>query len=349
MTPLQISIAALIILLLLMNIILNLKQKSGHQSQSFDDFTDRMDARLRESIDSQNLFREQFTNTQRAYETKSLETMLQNFQNSQKVITDMSTRLGKIDEAQRNIDGLSKNILSLQDILTDKKTRGIFGEIQLNQILSAVFGDRNDDLYQLQYSVGTRRVDAALFLPQPLGTLPIDSKFPLENYQRMHDHNLSPSESLQAEKAFIQDCKVHIDAIATKYIIPDLNIHQAMMFIPAEAIFASITAKYPEIINYGQSKNVWLVSPTTMMSTLSMIQMILKEIQQNQHMAVIKEHLEALANDFRLYEDRWNRLSKNIEQVNKCVKDITITTDKISKRFDTIHNVDIEAMDSQEF
>lgn len=276
-----------------------------------------------------------------AINNKVSDSLEKGFKNSHETFTDVIKRLTMIDETQKKIDALSTDIISLQDVLTDKKTRGIFGEVQLNQILSSIFGPVEGTVYQLQYPILSGRVDAALFLPQPLGIVPIDSKFPLENYRRMIE---SPSSSLEyqtASKGFIADCKTHIQAIADKYIQEPLNIHQAMMFIPAEAIFANINAYHPEIIDFAQTRNVWIVSPTTLMSTLTTIQVILKDMQQQKHAAEIKHHLARLAIEFDRYEKRWEKLSRSIKTVSKDVDDITTTSNKIIRRFDDINNVNI--------
>ena len=195
-----------------------------------------------------------------------------NFEKTNKTFTSVLERLSKIDEAQKKIDGLSNDIVSLQGILTDKKTRGIFGEVNLHQILSSVFGE-NNKVYKMQYPLenGTI-VDCMLFTPEPLGMIGIDSKFPLENYRQMVDKNNSKEMRSQAEKLFKADMKKHIDAISSKYIIPGVTTDQAILFLPAEAIFAEVNAYHSDIIEYAYKKRVWITSPTTLISTLTTIQ-----------------------------------------------------------------------------
>ena len=177
----------------------------------------------------------------------------QNFEKTNKTFANVLERLSKIDEAQKKIDSLSNDIVSLQGILTDKKSRGIFGEVNLNHILSSVFGDKNDSIYKLQYSFDNGTIaDAVLFAPEPLGVVAIDSKFPLENYRIMVDKKFSASDRQNAEKLFKTDVKKHIDAISNKYIIPSVTSNQAIMFLPAEAIFAELNAYHSDIIEYGK-------------------------------------------------------------------------------------------------
>ncbi len=267
-----------------------------------------------------------------------------NFEKTNKTFTNVLERLSKIDEAQKKIDGLSTDIISLQSILTDKKTRGIFGETNLNIILSSVFGEKNDAIYRLQYSLPNGTIsDAILFAPEPLGTIAIDSKFPLEHYERMTDRNLSKTERELAEKMFKADVKKHIDAISSKYIIDGVTSSQAIMFLPAEAIFAEINAYHPEILNYAYAKRVWITSPTTLMSTLTIISMIIKNMERDKYAKVIHNELNKLGIEFGRYKERWDHLSKSLETVSKDVQSIHTTTDKITKRFIEINNVDIKS------
>ena len=170
-------------------------------------------------------------------------------------------RLRKIDEAQKKIDGLSNDIVSLQGILTDKKTRGIFGEVNLKHILSSVFGENNKKVYSLQYTLPNGTIaDSILFAPEPLGTIAIDSKFPLEHYRMMVDKSLPVDVRNNYEKQFKMDVKKHIDAIHDKYIIPGITSNQAIMFLPAEAIFAEINAYHSDIIEYSYGKRLSVIS-----------------------------------------------------------------------------------------
>ena len=173
----------------------------------------------------------------------------QNFEKTNKTFMNVIERLSKIDEAQRKIETLSTDIVSLQSILTDKKTRGIYGEVNLKHVMSNVFGERNDSIYRLQYTLPNGYIaDCVLFAPEPLGTICIDSKFPLEHYELMVDKRLTPDMRQGYEKMFKQDMKKHIDAISNKYIINGVTTNQAILFLPAEAIFAEVNAYHSDII-----------------------------------------------------------------------------------------------------
>ena len=271
----------------------------------------------------------------------------QNFEKTNKTFQNVIERLSRIDEAQKKIDNLSGDIISLQSILTDKKTRGIYGEVNLKHILVSVFGERNDNIYRLQYTFSTGVIaDSVLFAPEPLGTICIDSKFPLEHYQAMVDKRLTSEMRDKYEKMFRMDMKKHIDAIANKYIIPGETSNQAILFLPAEAIFAEINAYHTDIINYAYRKHVWITSPTTLVSTLTVIEMIIKNIERDKYTRVIHEELNKLGLEFSRYKERWDKLARSIQTVNKDVENVYITTDKITKKFESINRVDVNKLDN---
>ena len=268
------------------------------------------------------------------------------FEKTNKTFTEVMNRLTRIDEAQKKIDGLSNEIVSLESILTDKKSRGIFGEVNLYHILASIFGEKNDKIYRTQYTLSNTTIaDAIVFGPEPLGTICIDSKFPLENYRRLVEKGLSNTERESRSKAFEADVKKHIDAIATKYIISGETTDQAIMFLPAEAIFAEINAYHTNIIKYAASKKVWITSPTTLMSLLTIIQTVLKGLERDKYTSIIHDELNKLGVEFGRYKDRWDKLSRTLQTVNNDVENLHITTEKITKRFDSISNVNIDSED----
>ena len=268
-----------------------------------------------------------------------------NFEKTNKTFASILERISKIDEAQKKIDSLSSDIIGLQSVLTDKKTRGIFGETNLNFILNSVFGV-NDKIYQIQVTLSNGYIaDAMLYAPEPLGTIAIDSKFPLEHYNQMTDTKLSKLERDVATKAFKADVKKHIDAIKSKYIIEGETAKEAIMFLPAEAIFAEINAYHSDLIEYSYKAKVWITSPTTLMSTLTVIGMVIKNMERDKYAKIIHEELNKLGVEFDRYKERWDKLSRSINTVSKDVEDIHTTTEKITKRFESINNVNIEIED----
>ena len=272
----------------------------------------------------------------------------QNFEKTNKTFMSVIERLSKIDEAQKKIENLSTDIVSLQSILTDKRTRGIYGEVNLKHILTSVFGEKNDKIFRLQYTFSTGVIaDSVLFAPEPLGTICIDSKFPLEHYQMMVDRKISQEMRNNYEKMFRMDMKKHIDAISSKYIIPGETTDQAILFLPAEAIFAELNAYHSDIINYAYKKRVWITSPTTLISTLTVIEMIIKNLERDKYSSIVHEELNKLGLEFARYRERWNKLAKSIQTVNKDVESVSITTEKISKKFESINKVEMVDMDDK--
>ena len=277
--------------------------------------------------------------------SKVTEKLDQSLEKTNRTFANVLERLSKIDEAQKKIDGLGEDIISLQSILTDKKTRGIFGEVNLNFILENAFGGTGSGIYSLQHKMSNGFiVDAILFAPAPLGTIAIDSKFPLENYERMTNKNISLEERAMYEKQFKIDFKKHIDAISSKYIIPGETAGEAILFLPAEAIFAEVNAYHRDILDYAYSKKVWITSPTTIMSMLTIISMVLKNMERDKYAQVIHEELSKLSLEFSRYKERWDKLARSIKTVSNSVEELNTTSDKITKRFDSINKVEVDKL-----
>ncbi|MFP4457035.1 MAG: DNA recombination protein RmuC [Clostridia bacterium] len=271
------------------------------------------------------------------------ERLMEGFKQTNETFSNILARLSKIDEAQKNIESLSSDIISLQDVLTDKKTRGTFGEVQLSQLLAAVFGDKNDGVYELQHKMPNNKIsDAVIKTPEPLGLIAIDSKFPLENYRRMIDRELHEHQRAQASRDFKMNVKRHIDHIAERYIVPDYTSNQAIMFIPAEAVFAEIYAYHEDLVKYSQEKRVWIVSPTTLMSVLTTIQVVLQNMEREKFASIIHDELKKLGEEFKRYRRRWNKLRTHIDRVSDDVRNVHITTEKISSKFEQISNAEVE-------
>ena len=316
-------------------------------NKEINDFKNELNRGLNEDFDKLNNKIETRLNL---INDKVNERLDQNFEKTNKTFTNVLERLSKIDEAQKKIDGLSNDIVSLQSILNDKKSRGIFGEVNLKHILVSVFGEKNDKIYSLQYTLPNGTIaDSVLFAPAPLGTIAIDSKFPLESYRMMVDKKLPQEIRERYEKQFKSDVKKHIDAISNKYIIEGVTSDQAIMFLPAEAIFAEINAYHQDIIEYAYRKKVWITSPTTLISTLTVIQMIIKNIERDKYTSVIHEELNKLGVEFSRYKERWDKLAKSIQTVNKDVESVYITTEKISKKFDVISGVEIDKINNEDY
>lgn len=274
--------------------------------------------------------------------------LLEGFKQTNETFQNIAERITKIDEAQKNIQLLSSNIVDLQGVLTDKKTRGIFGEVQLKQLLVNTFGDKQQ-LYKMQHTYSNgKTVDAVVFAPDPIGALSIDSKFPLENYNRMVDTSLADSQREAARKQFKIDVKNHINAISEKYIIVGETADQAIMFLPAEAVFAEINAYHYELVEYAQTKKVAMTSPTTLLSILTIVEAIVLEAERNKHSKEMQLQISKLAVEFDRFKTRWSKLNRDIDAVANDVKLINTTSDKITKSFDSIASVQLPQRDEDE-
>ena len=270
---------------------------------------------------------------------KVSERLDEGFKKTNQTFIDVMARLATIDEAQKKIDGLTTNVVSLQELLGDKRSRGAFGEVQLEALVRNVL-PVNSFAMQYTFENGTR-ADCALFLPDPTGTVAVDSKFPLENYHRMFDNKLSEAEQLLAEKQFKLDVKKHVDDIANKYIISNVTSDGAVMFIPAEAVFAELHAYHADVIEYAMNKRVWVVSPTTLMAVLNTARAVLKDVETRKQVHVIKEELGKLSKDFGRFDQRMKKLADNIRQAHENAQEVHISSQKISNRFAQIERVEL--------
>jgi DNA recombination protein RmuC len=270
---------------------------------------------------------------------KVSERLEEGFKKTNETFANVMARLATIDEAQKKIDGLTVNMVSLQDLLGDKKSRGAYGEVQLEGLVRNALPP---DSFKMQHTFSNdTRVDCALFLPEPTGTVAVDSKFPLENYHKMFDSALPEAAQKLAEKQFKLDIKKHVDDIASKYIIPNVTSDGAVMFIPAEAVFAEIHAYHPEIIDYAMNKRVWLVSPTTLMAVLNTARAVLKDVEMRKQVHIIKDELGKLSKDFERFDGRMKKLADNIRQAHENAQEVHISSQKITNRFKQIERVEL--------
>jgi DNA recombination protein RmuC len=262
------------------------------------------------------------------------------FEKTNETFGDVIKRLAFIDAAQKKITELSTNVVSLQELLNDKRSRGTFGEVQLSALIQNMIPEQHFS-FQHQLS-NNRRVDCMLFLPEPTGNIAVDSKFPLENYRLMIDSSRSEAEHTQAERQFKIDIRKHIQDIAEKYIVPGETADGAVMFIPAEAVFAEIHAHHSDLVEFAQNANVWLVSPTTMMAILTTARAVLKDAATRKQVHEIQKHLRFLGEDFERFQIRMDNLAKRIAQANADVEQVHISSRKISQRFGQIEKADLD-------
>ncbi len=262
------------------------------------------------------------------------------FEKTTATFSDVIKRLALIDEAQKKITELSSNVVSLQEILADKRSRGAFGEVQLNSLIQNILPESS---FSFQHTLSTgARVDCLLLLPKPTGNVAVDAKFPLESFRKMTNIELANSDRQQATRQFKIDIKKHIQDIASKYIIQNETSDGAMMFIPAEAVFAEIQAHHPDLVELAHRSHVWMVSPTTLWAILNTARAVLKDAATREQVELIQEHLGLLAEDFDRFKKRMDGLARHIEQAHEDVQQVNTSARKISARFDQIERVELD-------
>ena len=272
--------------------------------------------------------------------------LTEGFEKTTETFARVLEHLSRIDEAQKRITELSASVVSLQEILTDKRTRGAFGEVQLEGLVRNLMPEGS---FALQHTLSNgTRVDCVLFLPDPSGNVPIDAKFPLESYQRMVDYDAPESEREQARRRFRQDIRRHVQDIAGKYLIPGETSEGAVMFLPAESVFAEIHAHFPDLVEEAQRARVWLASPTTLMAILTTASAVIKDIATRRQVNVIQEHLRYLAADFDRFRERMDRLAMHIRQAHEDAQQVNTSAKKISSRFVKIEKVELDELDEEE-
>jgi len=268
--------------------------------------------------------------------------LAEGFAKTTATFTDIVKRLALIDQAQQKITELSTNVVSLQQVLSDKRSRGAFGEVQLAALIRNMMPENS---FSFQRELSNKcRVDCMIFLPKPSGNIAVDAKFPLESYKRMLELNLGETDKRLAEQQFRKDVRKHIQSIAEKYIIAGETSDGAIMFIPAEAIFAEIHSNFYDLVEYAHQERVWLVSPTTMMAVLTTARAVLKDEATKKQIHIIHDHLAKLAKDFDRFSLRMNSLAIHINQAHEDVNDVHISAKKISSHFNKIEKVDLKSL-----
>jgi DNA recombination protein RmuC len=262
------------------------------------------------------------------------------FKKTNDTFVSVMQRLATIDEAQKKIETLTGSVVTLQDLLGNKQSRGAFGEVQLEALVRNMLPPA---AYEMQFTLPNGlRVDCALRLPEPTGMVCVDSKFPLDNYRRMVARDANDVDRALAQRQFRADVKKHVDDISAKYIIPDVTSDGAVMFVPAEAVFAEIHAHHAEVVEYANAERVWIVSPTTLMAVLNTARAVLKDVETRKQIHVIREALGRLAVEFGRFDERLDDLAKHIRQAGEDVEKIQITGTKISQQFQRIEAAELE-------
>jgi DNA recombination protein RmuC len=304
----------------------NLHRLQLQLAASLGETTDKLNARIDQRL-------EQISG-------KVNERLDEGFRKTNETFVSVMQRLATIDEAQKKIEILTGSVVTLQDLLGNKQSRGAFGEVQLEALVRNMLPAA---AYEMQFTLPSGlRVDCVLRLPEPTGMVCVDSKFPLDNYRRMVARDANDVDRALAQRQFRADVKKHVDDISTKYIVPDVTSDGAVMFVPAEAVFAEIHAYHPEVVEYANARRVWIVSPTTLMAVLNTARAVLKDVETRKQIHVIKEALGRLATEFGRFDERLNDLARHIRQAGEDVEKIQITGTKISQQFQRIESAELE-------
>ena len=258
---------------------------------------------------------------------------------SQNTLVELRERLAVIDQAQKNITELSTQVVGLQDILANKQARGSFGEIQLNDLVENILPP---NAYEFQATLSNgRRADCLLKLPNPPGSIAIDSKFPLESYETLRSAGDEPARAL-ARRALTADLRTHVQAIAARYIIPGETAESALMFLPSEAVYAELHAAFRSVVEESYKARVWIVSPTTLMATLNTVRAVLKDVRMREQAGVIQTEVGKLLEDLGRLDERVGKLQRHFEQANEDLRQIRISSEKVTRRGERIEELEFE-------
>ncbi len=317
-----------------------LKQMVTYQTNISNSLQSDLHQFMQTNANQLNQFKQDTSMQFARFDQRVSTSMLKTVEQTNLSFVSMKEEMTRIKASQEELLKMQGSIRSLQDILNDKKTRGIYGEIELYSLLKQVYGlDETKWMKQVRLSNGSI-ADCVLFAPEPLGNIVIDSKFPLENYNRL----LSSDEAIanKARSAFASDLKKHVNAIADKYLIQQETAEIAYMFVPAESVFAKIYARFQEVVQYAYSRNVYIVSPTTLMAYLTAMKAIYLSIQRNEKAEQIQKEYVKLATEFERFETRYNAVFNDFEKTYKAMQDVRITQNKIMNRFASIVEVNFD-------
>ena len=253
-------------------------------------------------------------------------------------MTRLQERLAVIDAAQKNITELSTQVVGLQDILSNKQARGAFGEVQLQDIVTAALPP---SAYGFQQTLGNgKRADCLIRLPNPPGDIAIDAKFPLESYRALVDA-ADDAARLAARRRFTADVIKHIDDIAARYIVPGETAESALMFLPSEAVYAELHASFADVVDRSHRNRVWIVSPTTLMATLHTVRAVLKDARMREQAGLIQKEVMTMLQDLGRLDQRVENLEKHFSQAEKDLREIRISSDKVTRRGERIGEIEM--------
>ena len=319
-----------------------LLEQSGKSSETNNEKLERFQKNITESLNNRfDALNKQISDKLFEINKKVDEKLAEGFKGTSETMAQVRERLQAIDDAQKNIEALSKDVVSLRGVLEGNQSRGQYGEYQLSMVLHNVFGDTTG-CYQEQYTMkkvkdgDDVRADAVVFMPEPNKMICIDSKFPFQDYQRIFDTD-DPEEKERLTKEFGNAVKKHITVIKDKYIVEGKTAPEALMFIPNDGVFAFVHHNLEEVVEYARSKKVILTSPSTLPAILVTINMVRIEVERSKNADEINKHLQRLAKDFEMFGREWDKFSNALEQTGKRREELDHRVGRITGKFQAIN------------
>lgn len=325
------------------NFVEKLNENNEKSSKNIGDFQLKTQEFLTQRIEALN---KQLDDKIKALDKKVDEKLEKGFQGTTESMAQVRERLKAIDEAQKQMEGLGKEVISLKNVLEGNQSRGQYGEYQLSMVLHSVFGDTYG-CYEEQYTMkkvkdgDDVRADAVVFMPEPNKMICIDSKFPFQQYKRLFEAE-SEEEKESLKKVFAGDVKKHITTIKEKYIVDNKTAPEALMFIPNDGVFAFIHHDLPEVVEYAREKRVILTSPSTLPPMLVTLNMIKIDAERAKNAKEISEQLAKLGKDFEMFGREWDTFSRQLDTATKSREKLDKRVTRISGKFDSISQVELQ-------
>ncbi len=335
----EIALIVLVSLVLLLNIFFLIGRKKSADSEYLLRGQAELAGRLTQLSENSVLHQKIIDEKLMAVSKSVGEGLMHTTNKTAETLHDLRERLAKIDVAQQKISSLSEQVVSLQEVLSNKQARGAFGEIQLNDLVKNALPP---SAYEFQVVLpNQKRADCVLRLPNPPGLIVIDSKFPLESYNALRSAQ-NDREKIEADRFFKGSVLKHIKDISEKYIIPGITAESALMFLPSEAVYAELHANFVDVVESSYRSKVWIVSPTTLMATLNTVRAVLKDARMREAAGIIQKEVGVLIEDISRLDKRVESLDRHFSQAGQDISDIKISSDKISKRINKIEDIELE-------
>jgi len=347
--PVLIAILAAPLILALAAVFIAMRPKPPQSDPGLMELAGRVAHMAEETARSQAILSERLQSQEREV-TKALDERLGSLglrigealnkqtNDAEKTMGDLKERLAAITAAQGKITELSQQVVSLQDVLTNKQARGAFGETQLEDLVRQALPP---NAFAFQVTLGNgKRADCLLNLPNPPGPIVVDAKFPLESFYRLRQGKEGPERDA-ARKMFGQDVLKHVKDIAERYIVAEETADSALMFLPSEAVYAELHGELPQIVEQSHRARVYIVSPTTLMATLNTMRAVLKDAQMREQAHLIQREVRRLSDDVTRLDDRVGKLQSHFRQADDDIRQIRISTEKIQKTSEKIEALEL--------